>query len=292
MGGIAVVNSSRADRAFVALMYVLLTLAGIVCLFPLLYVISVSLTPITEVLRSGGFIIIPREVTFSAYKMFLGDARIPSAYKVTAFITIVGTVVNMVLTTLTAYPLSKPYLPGRKWLLLFFLFPMLFTAGVIPTYIIVKAAGLINSLWALILPMAITTYNMTLMRTFFSSMSEELFDASRIDGAGEMRTLLQIALPVSMPILTTITLFYGVSHWNEFFGAIMYITTSSKLPLQVVLKGILLGAEQMQDMAEYSVPTETLKMAAVVLTAAPIVVVYPFIQKYFTQGMLLGAVKG
>lgn len=286
------VISNRADRVFIGLMYVLLTLAGLVCVVPLFYVISVSLTPITEVLRSGGFIIIPREITFSAYSMFLTDARIPEAYKVTFFITVVGTAINMVLTTLTAYPLSKPYLPGRKWLLLFFLFPMLFTAGVIPTYLVVKAAGLINSLWALILPMAITTYNMTLMRTFFSSVSEELFEAARIDGAGEMRTLLQIALPVSLPIFTTISLFYGVSHWNEFFGAIMYITSNQKLPLQVVLKGILLGAEQMQDMAEFTVPSETLKMAAVVLTAAPIVVVYPFIQRYFTQGMLLGAIKG
>ena len=283
---------SMKDRLFDGAIYTVLTFATLICLFPLLYVVSVSLTPFAEVLRNGGFVVIPRQITFVAYELFLSDTRIPRSYQVTAFITVVGTCINLVLTILTAYPLSKRYLPGRGPLMMFFLLPMLFTGGLIPTYLIVKNAGLIDGIWALIIPASIATYNVILMRTFFAGISEELYEAARIDGAGELRVLVRIALPLSVPMLMTNALFYGVGHWNKFFDAILYITKSSLHPLQVVLRGILVDTEQMQDVAEYTTPTETLKMAAVVLTALPIVLVYPFIQKYFTKGMLLGAIKG
>jgi putative aldouronate transport system permease protein len=292
MGGIAVVIRSMKDRLFDGLVYAVLTLAMLACLFPLMYVISVSLTPFAEVLRHGGFVVIPRQVTFAAYRLFLGDTRIPKSYEVTAFVTMAGTAINLFLTILTAYPLSKRYLPGRGPLMMFFLLPMLFTGGLIPTYLIVKNAGLIDRIWAMIIPASIATYNVILMRTFFSNISEELYEAARIDGAGEMRVLVGIALPLSVPMIMTNALFYGVGHWNTFFDAILYITSSSLHPLQVVLRGILADTGQMQDVAEYTTPTETLKMAAVVLTALPIALVYPFIQKYFTKGMLLGAIKG
>ena len=281
----------RGERAYFAGLYVFLTFAALACLFPLMYVVAVSLTPYSEVLRNGGFVVIPREITLDGYKMFFENGRMNSAYGVTMFITVVGTALNIVLTLLLAYPLSKRELPGSRAVMLYVLFSMLFTGGTIPKYLIVKDLGLIDSIWSLILPIAITPYNVILMRTFFRALPEDLFEAALIDGANETQTLIRIAIPLAVPSIMTNVLFYAVMHWNTFMSALLYITKPSLQPLQVVLHSIISGSEQV-DAAEYTAPTETLKMAAVVLTALPIIVVYPFIQKYFTTGMLLGAVKG
>lgn len=281
----------RGERAYFAGLYVFLTLAALACLFPLMYVVAVSLTPYSEVLRNGGFVVIPREITLDGYKMFFENGRMNSAYGVTMFITVVGTALNIVLTLLLAYPLSKRELPGSRAVMLYVLFSMLFTGGTIPKYLIVKDLGLIDSIWSLILPIAITPYNVILMRTFFRALPEDLFEAALIDGANETQTLIRIAIPLAVPSIMTNVMFYAVMHWNTFMSALLYITKPSLQPLQVVLHSIISGSEQV-DAAEYTAPTETLKMAAVVLTALPIIVVYPFIQKYFTTGMLLGAVKG
>lgn len=281
----------RGERAYFAGLYVFLTLAALACLFPLMYVVAVSLTPYSEVLRNGGFVVIPREITLDGYKMFFENGRMNSAYGVTMFITVVGTALNIVLTLLLAYPLSKRELPGSRAVMLYVLFSMLFTGGTIPKYLIVKDLGLIDSIWSLILPIAITPYNVILMRTFFRALPEDLFEAALIDGANETQTLIRIAIPLAVPSIMTNVMFYAVMHWNTFMSALLYITKPSLQPLQVVLHSIISGSEQV-DAAEYTAPTETLKMAAVVLTALPIIMVYPFIQKYFTTGMLLGAVKG
>lgn len=284
-------RKSRGERVYFAGLYVFLTLAALVCLFPLMYVVAVSLTPYSEVLRNGGFVVIPRETTLDGYKMFFENGRMNSAYGVTIFITVVGTALNIVLTLLLAYPLSKRELPGSRVVMFYVLFSMLFTGGTIPKYLIVKDLGLIDSIWSLILPIAITPYNVILMRTFFRALPEDLFEAALIDGANETQTLIRIAIPLAVPSIMTNVMFYAVMHWNTFMSALLYITKPSLQPLQVVLHSIISGSEQV-DAAEYTAPTETLKMAAVVLTALPIIVVYPFIQKYFTTGMLLGAVKG
>ena len=281
----------RGERAYFAGLYVFLTFAALACLFPLMYVVAVSLTPYSEVLRNGGFVVIPREITLDGYKMFFENGRMNSAYGVTMFITVVGTALNIVLTLLLAYPLSKRELPGSRAVMLYVLFSMLFTGGTIPKYLIVKDLGLIDSIWSLILPIAITPYNVILMRTFFRALPEDLFEAALIDGANETQTLIRIAIPLAVPSIMTNVMFYAVMHWNTFMSALLYITKPSLQPLQVVLHSIISGSEQV-DAAEYTAPTETRKMAAVVLTALPIIVVYPFIQKYFTTGMLLGAVKG
>ena len=281
----------RGERAYFAGLYVFLTFAALACLFPLMYVVAVSLTPYSEVLRNGGFVVIPREITLDGYTMFFENGRMNSAYGVTMFITVVGTALNIVLTLLLAYPLSKRELPGSRAVMLYVLFSMLFTGGTIPKYLIVKDLGLIDSIWSLILPIAITPYNVILMRTFFRALPEDLFEAALIDGANETQTLIRIAIPLAVPSIMTNVMFYAVMHWNTFMSALLYITKPSLQPLQVVLHSIISGSEQV-DAAEYTAPTETLKMAAVVLTALPIIVVYPFIQKYFTTGMLLGAVKG
>lgn len=285
------VKKLKRLELFDIIVCLILTIVAVVCIFPLLYVLSVSLTPYSEVLKHGGFMVIPRSITFDAYIAFLQDFRIPKAYEVTVFITVAGTAVNLLLTSFMAYALSKKELPGRNLFLLLVMFSMLFSGGVIPTYLIVKAMGLINTYWAMILPNAVWSFNLMIMKTFFENMPEGLEESAKIDGAGELRILVQIVMPLSMPVMATVGLFYGVGHWNEFFQAIMYVNDTTKHPLQVILRGILIAATSEMNL-ENPLPTETLQMSAVILTALPILVVYPFIQKYFTQGMLIGAIKG
>lgn len=281
-----------SEKLYMTIVYAVLVLVGFAAVFPLLYVVSVSVTPYEELMKYGGFRIIPETFTFSAYSVFLRDPVIPNAYKVTVFVTVVGTAVNLLLTMLMAYPLSKSYLPGKKAVMLAIVFTLLFSGGVVPTYLVVKATGLINSVWAMILPSAVAAFNLLIMKTFFENLPDALDESARIDGAGEMRILLSIVLPISAPIMATIGLFYAVGHWNTFFPAIMYINDSTLHPLQVILRGILNRSMNPDVQLEEVLPTETLQMAAVVLTSLPIVIVYPFIQKYFTQGVLLGSIKG
>ncbi|MFS0722417.1 carbohydrate ABC transporter permease [Paenibacillus sp. 1P07SE] len=280
------------DKVFNVINIIFLSLVVVSVVFPLLYVVAVSLTPYSEVLKNGGFVVIPRQITFESYIAFLKDSLIPRAFGVTFFITIVGTVLNLILTAWMAYPLSKPYLPGRTLLLFLVAFTLLFNGGVVPTYLIVKMTGLVNSVWSMILPSIVWSFNLLIMKTFFENLPRELDEAARIDGAGELLILARIVLPLSMPVMATVGLFYAVGHWNEFFQAIMYINDTDKYPLQVILRNILASAMMPPMDAEDVLPSESMQMAAVVLSALPIVVVYPFFQKYFTQGMLLGSVKG
>ncbi|PYI56586.1 carbohydrate ABC transporter permease [Paenibacillus flagellatus] len=284
--------TSAGERFYLGVIYALLLGLVVSILFPVLYVISVSLTPYSEVLKHGGFLVIPRDVTFAAYKAFLSDSMIPRAYGVTVFITVVGTFVNLALTSLMAYPLSKKELPGRNAFLLLLLVTMLFNGGMIPTYLVVKWTGLLDSVWAMIVPGAIGTFNLLVMKSFFEQLPDSLDEAARIDGAGETDIMLKIVLPLSMPIMATVGLFYAVGHWNEFFAAVLYVSDRSLHPLQVMLRTILTAGENPELNVEETLPTVSMQMAAVVLTALPILVVYPFIQKYFTQGVLLGSVKG
>lgn len=284
--------TGTGDRLFNMVVIVILSLCGIVAVFPLLYVVSVSLTPLGEVLRSGSFPIIPRQITFSAYKTLLQEAGMVKALGVTVLVTVAGTFLNMLFTVLMAYPLSRKWLPGRSLFLMMILFTMLFSGGIVPTYLIVKAMGLLNSLWALILPTLIGSFNVLIVKSFFEQLPEEIFESARMDGAGEFRILVQMALPLSLSVMATISLFYAVGHWNDFFQAIMYITDRNLFPLQVVVREILMQTQQPMENVENMTPTQTLQMAAVVLASLPIIVVYPFLQKYFTKGMLLGSIKG
>lgn len=280
------------DRLFNAVVILILSLCGFAAVFPLLYVVSVSLTPLGEVLRSGSFPIIPREITFSAYQTLLQETGMVRALGITAFVTVAGTALNMLFTVFMAYPLSRKWLPGRSLFLMMVLFTMLFSGGIIPTYLIVKALGLLNSLWALILPTLIGSFNVFIVKSFFEQLPEEIFESAKMDGAGELRLLAQIALPLSLSVIATISLFYAVGHWNDFFQAIMYVTDRNLFPLQVIVREILMQTQQPMENVENMTPTQTLQMAAVVLASLPIIVVYPFLQKYFTKGMLLGSIKG
>jgi len=280
------------DKLFNAIVYLVLGLCGLAAILPILYVVSVSITPFGEVLRNGGFILFPREITFSAYKTLLTESNIPRAFQVTVFITVVGTAVNLVLTGLMAYPLSRKNLPGRNVFLLMIVFTLLFSGGLIPTYLIVKSMGLLDTVWAMILPGAIWSFNVLIMKSFFEGLPEELFESARIDGAKEFRILLRIVTPLSVPVLLTVGLFYLVGHWNEFFQAIFYVTDRTLFPLQVVVREILMQSQQPLENAENMMPTQTMQMASVMLASLPVIVIYPFLQKHFTKGMLLGSIKG
>lgn len=282
----------NSDTIFSIIVYALLLIFGVLAIFPLLYVLSVSLTPYVEVLRHGGFMIIPKQITFAAYKELWKEPYIFQAFRVTFFITTVGTALNLILTAMMAYPLSRKNLPLRGFILMMVVFTLLFNGGIIPTYLIVQQTGLLNSLWAMIIPNAIWSFNLLIMKSFFENLPSEIIESASMDGAHEFRILLQMVLPLSVPVMITIGLFYGVGHWNEFFQAIMYITDPSLNPLQVVVHSLLIRSQNVLNNLDEVIPTLTLQMAAVVYAALPIIVVYPFIQKHLTKGLILGSIKG
>lgn len=280
------------DRIFNGIIIVLLALCGAAALFPMLYVVSVSITPISEVLKNGGFLLIPKEITFTAYSKLIHESGMMDALGITVLITVLGTALNMIFTVLMAYPLSRKRLPARSAFLLMVVFTMLFGGGLIPTYLVVKSSGLLNSVWALMIPNLIWSFNILIVKSFLEQLPEELFESAKIDGATDFRILWQIVVPLSLPVMVTVGLFYGVGHWNEFFQAIMYVTNRKLFPLQVIVREILMQTQQPLENAENITPTETLQMASVVMASLPIILVYPFLQKHFTRGMLLGSVKG
>lgn len=284
------VRKMKSDRALNLFIYVILSLVFVICVFPLLYVVSVSLTPISEVHKNGGFLVIPREITLDAYKMIIEQRMIPQAMKITIFITVAGTIINIIATVVMAYPLSKRNLAGRKYLIPFVIFPMIFNGGTIPAYLLIKNLNMIGTYWALLIPGAIWIYNLLVVKAFFENLPEELFESARIDGASEFCVLHKIAVPLSKPVIMTMVLFYAVGHWETYFDSIMYLPNQKMQTLQVVLRRMLTPNVDLN--ADITIPTMTLQMAMVVFSTIPIVVIYPFIQKYFTQGIMLGAVKG
>lgn len=284
------VSGSNKDKIFDCAVYTVLFLVIAVCVFPLLYVVSVSFTPMAEVQKNGGFLVIPRAFTLDAYKAILDQNQLGRAMTITVFVTLVGTAFSMVVSVLMAYPLSKQDLPGRKIIMSLVVFTMMFGGGMIPTYLLIKSLGLTGSYWSLIIPSCINTYNMIVIKAFFENLPKDLFESAKIDGANEFRILWQIVVPLSKAVLMTVMLFYAVGYWETYFAAIMYLPNQNMQTLQVVLRRMLTPNPEMN--AETVVPTLTLQMAAVVFSSIPIVVVYPFIQKYFTKGMMLGAVKG
>jgi putative aldouronate transport system permease protein len=272
-----------------------LALVTLVMLVPLWYVLVTSVTPFDIWVRTGGTLLIaPGSISLDAYRLLLSGAQLPRAFGISLYITLLGTALNLVFTTLLAYPLSKDGFRLRTPLLALVVFTLLFNGGLIPTYLIVRDLHLLNTYWSLMLPNLVSAFNLLVMRAFFHSLPSEIEEAARIDGASEWQILWRIVLPLSKPILATIGLFYAVAHWNGFFDAILYLSDANMQPLQVVLRSIL-NAGQLAEFTDVSsataVPTETLQMAAVVLTTIPVLLIYPFLQRYFTAGTLLGAVK-
>ncbi len=288
-------DRSFASRLFDVVNYTLLALFAMITVLPFIYVIAVSFATPEEVARRG-FILFPTEFSLSAYKYIFSTNTLTRSLIISIYVTVVGTIINLICTSLMAYPLSKRHLRMRSGLLLMVLFTMLFSGGMIPTYFVVKAVGLTNTLWALMIPNAISAFNLIVLKNFFQQLPEGVEESAKIDGANDLTVLTRIVIPLSLPAMATLSLFYAVGHWNTFFSAILYINDPTKWPLQVMLREIVIMNQDNFGYSNEIDPTEfhpiTIRMAVIVFATVPILLVYPFLQKHFAKGALLGSVKG
>ncbi|MDQ0919201.1 carbohydrate ABC transporter permease [Paenibacillus sp. V4I5] len=287
-------DKTLGNRLFDIFNYSFLLIFSIACALPFLYVLAVSFTSPAEVAR-GGIILFPKEWSLASYRYIFSTDTLIRSLMVSIYITVVGTFINLLFTSLMAYPLSKTHIRGRQFILLAVLFTMLFGGGLIPTYFVVKALGLTNTLWALMIPSAISAFNLIVLKNFFQQIPDGLEDSAKIDGCSDLGVLFRIVLPLSMPAMATFALFYAVSHWNQFFNAVMYINDNSKWPIQVLLREIVILAQSRigdASIDDTEIQPLTIRMAVIVFATVPILFVYPFLQKHFTKGVLLGSVKG
>lgn len=279
------------DWGIAAFNYIFLALIIFVCVMPFLYVLSISFTA-TEALGKYGVKLIPRVFSVEDYiYLFSRGSVILKAYLVSIIVTVSGTVLSVIVMGGFAYPLSKKKLPGRKIILGYVLFSMLFGGGLIPVYLTVsKWLGMKDSLFALILPGCFNVWNMILMKNFFAALPDSIEEAALIDGANEVQTFFRIAIPLSKPIFATIALFMAVGYWSDWFSSLLYISDSTKYPIMMVLKQVLTTNSGISPGGRP--PSDALKMAVVVVTVLPIMCIYPFLQKYFARGILMGSIKG
>ena len=296
---VAVSRQSRGDVAFQWLINVIAVLIGLITLYPLIYTLSASLSAPLHIMR-GDVVLFPVGFTLDSYRRVFASANILNGYKNTLIYAFSGTAINLVLTIMAAYPLSLPDLRGKSFFTFMITFTMFFSGGLIPSFINVRNLGLMNTVWAVLLPGAINATNMLIMRNYFiHSIPGELREAASIDGCSPLRTMTSIILPLSKSILIVVTLYYFVGHWNSYFDAMMYLRDSAKYPLQVILRQILL-LSQMGDMAEQMGVNDlnttliyaSLKYAIIVVSAVPLLVIYPMIQRFFEKGIMMGSVKG
>lgn len=290
------IKASMGDRITQVVIYLLVGIVGIITLLPFLYVVAGSFATERE-LTEKAFFIIPSEISLNAYKYVVETGEVFRGLRNSLFLTIVGTFVNMFLTTTFAYPLSKAHLKGRNLILNLVIITMLFSGGMIPTFLVVKQLGLYNSFWALILLGAINPFNLIIVKNFFQEIPKELDEAARIDGCTDLGIFAKIVLPLSKPVIASISLFYAVGHWNDYFNAMIYLNDPAKETVQIVLRRIVLLAggiqAEMMDFDSMGVPPDkAVKMAATVVATVPILIAYPFVQPYFTKGVMVGAVKG
>lgn len=287
------------DRLFDVVVTAILTIAILVVAYPLIYVVSASFSS-TDAVMSGRVWLLPVEPSLKAYEAVFGYESIMIGYGNSIIYTILGTMANLLLTTLCAFCLSRKDFYGRKVVGGMVLFTMLFNAGLIPNYLLIKNLNWLDSIWALIIPNAMNAWYVILMRNYFeNSISEELFEASNIDGCPVYRQLLSVALPLSGPIIAVIALYSAVGIWNSYFDAFIYLSSKDKFPLQVVLRNILIlnqmdmnTVADLRDMASRQGMSNLLKYAVIVVSSAPLLIMYPFVQKYFVKGIMVGSVKG
>ncbi len=274
--------------------YMVITITAFVCVYPMIHVLAASLSDPKLLLTHTGVLFWPDGFSLKGYQTVLNSPNILRGYGNTLFYVAMGTGINMLLTPLGAYALSRRGWPFRKFFVFLFVFTMYFNIGIIPTLLMVKQLGLYDSRWAIILPTAINTWNMIVMRTAFDAVPTELQEAAHIDGANDIRILFQIYFPVAKATMAVMFLFYAVDHWNSWFSSLLYLQDKSKYPLQMFVRDILLfdAAAGMTDDAEAMYLKQLSKFAVVIVAAAPILCVYPFVQKFFVKGIMLGSVKG
>ncbi|RZU14293.1 carbohydrate ABC transporter membrane protein 2 (CUT1 family) [Kribbella rubisoli] len=267
---------------------------ALVIVIPILVVISTSLASDRDIIDAGGYVLWPSHPTFKAYQTLFGGGLMGRAILVSVFVTLVGTAIALAVTIALAYATSRPVLFGRP-VLLMVLFTLLFAPGIIPMFLVVKQLGLLDSLWSLILPGALGAFNFVVLRTFFMNVPGELLESARIDGASDFTILRRIVLPLSKAVVAVVGLFYAVGFWNAFFNALLYLNDTSKWPVQVILRTyVLQGKSLSADQLGVHPPSQpqSLQMAVVVVALVPIAMVYPFLQRHFTKGVITGAVKG
>lgn len=292
-------NSSAGDKVFIILVYVLLSAVMLIVLYPLIYIVSASFSD-PQAVVSGKVVLWPVDVTLRGYKAVFKNPKILTGF-INSFIYMgVGTVVNLIMTMLCAYPLSRKEFTARNKIAALFVFTMYFSGGLMPTYMVVNKLGLINTRWAMIIPSAMSTYNMIIARTYMvNSIPDELYEAAQIDGCSPFKYLLKVIVPLSKPILAVLALYYGIAKWNNYFDAMLYINDASLQPLTIVLREILIQNQidptmltDASAMAKLQGMTELLKYAVIVVASVPVLAIYPFVQKYFVKGVAIGAVKG
>ncbi len=300
------VRSSKEDRLFFTVDVALLTIAFVVVLYPLIFIVSSSISDPYAVL-AGEVWLFPVRPTLEGYRAVLAYSDVWMGYANTIFYAVVGTAVNVTLTMMIAYPLSRKDFIGRNALMFLFTFTMFFSGGLIPLYLLVRSLGILNTRAAMILPTAIGVWNVIIARTFLQvTIPKELYDSARIDGASNTRILISVVLPLSGPILAVITLFYAVAHWNSFFNALIFLRSRHLLPLQMILREILImfqprmmdevmatmDAAALEAMTRREFLQALLQYALIVVATLPVLVAYPFAQKYFVRGVMIGAIKG
>ena len=294
------IRLSAEDRVFGAVTYILATLFLLVCAYPLIYVLSASISN-PALIVSGKIVLLPKEIQFRAYEAVFKSEDVLLGYRNAVFYAFAGTAINIVLTTAGAYVLSRPDLWGRTAVTFLISFTMFFSGGMIPTYITIKNLGMINTVWAMLLPGAVSATNLLIMRNFFThSVPQEIIEAAYVDGCSNIGTLCRIVLPVSGSIIAVMIIFYFVGHWNAYFSAMIYLNDKKLYPLQVFLREILIqnqlgdmsGGADTVNQAEMTLLYEALKFAVITVATLPIMLVYPFLQRYFVKGVMIGSIKG
>jgi ABC-type sugar transport system, permease component len=274
---------------------IFLIIIAFITLYPMYYIFIVSISN-AQYISAGAVNFIPKGITWDAYKMVFKNQDIWTSYLNTIIYTLVGTAINVLVTAFCAFPLSRKDFYGRSFFTVFVILTMFISGGMIPLYLVINQLHLINTIWAIVLPPAISTYNMIIMRTFFANVPVSLQESAYIDGANDLHIFFKIILPLSMPIIATMTLFYSVSHWNSFFPALLYLNQKSKYPVQLILRDIVVNGEfsdQGGDVTNnINILATNFKYSTIIIAVVPILAVYPFLQKYFTKGVMVGAVKG
>ena len=288
---------SRGERVFEGINLFILIILGALMLFPFLNLLAKSFSSTTAI-TTGQVLFLPVDFQLGTYKYVMNESQFWDSLKVSLIITIGGTAGSMLVSCLTAYPLSKTWLYGRKPLILFFVFTMLFSGGMVPAYLLMRTLNLINTLWVLFIPFLLSVYNMILLKNFFEEIPQEVEESAQLDGASNVRILVSIVLPMSLPAMATIGLFYAVGYWDNYMNGLLYITTPSLRPLQTYLYQVVTEAINVDEALSMdaqenaALNSEAIRAATIMLACIPIMCVYPFLQKYFVKGMRVGSVKG
>jgi putative aldouronate transport system permease protein len=292
------IRESVGDRIFLGFIYFFLAFVLLIVLYPLIYVVSSSFSSPAAV-SSGRVWLWPVDFSLKGYQVAFSNPQIVTGYVNSLYYTLFGTIISVTLTVMVAYPLSRRTLFGRDAIMIFIVFTMIFYGGLIPTYLVVKNLGMIDTRWALLIPQAIAAWQVIIARTFFQvNIPEELAEAAELDGCSDLRFLWSVVLPLSKPILAVLVLMYAVGQWNAYFDALLYLKSASLHPLQLVLRGILIlntttsGSMEASVMAERQQMADLLKYSLIVVGSLPVLLIYPFAQRYFVKGMLIGSVKG